>query len=185
MTCCKPACAAAIAALLAFSPAALSQARLTAQDRAALQKLAQADLAEIQAGKLALQKASTPEVRKFGEHMVQEHSKRLAETKALAQARGVKAPARPDGTQQEILKTLRRFSGDDFERRFMALMVEGHQDTLLLVERTARRARDPELKAHALESAGDIKGHLYEARRLYASLAASAGASRPADRRPR
>lgn len=180
--CCTPACAAAMAALLAFSPAAFSQPKPSAQERAALQKLAQADLAEIQAGRLAQQKASTPEVKKFGEHMAQEHSKRLAATKALAQARGVKTPARPDEAQQETLQTLRRFSGEDFERRFMALMVEGHQDALRLVERTARQAKDPALKAHAEESAGHIKEHLYAARRLYASLAASAGASRPPKR---
>lgn len=183
MKCCNPARAAAMAALLAFASPALAQPRLAPQDRAALQRLAQADLAEIQAGRLAQQKASTPEVKAFGGHVAEEHSKRLAQTRALAGSRGVATPSRPDEAQQEMLRNLRRFSGEDFERRFMALMVEGHQDALRLAERTARQAKDPALKAHAEESAGHIKTHLHAARRLYASLAASAGASRPARER--
>lgn len=185
MMSCKPACAAAIAALLVFASPALAQPRLAPQERAALQRLAQADLAEIEAGRLAQQKASSAEVKAFGGHMAQAHAKRLAATGALAQARGVKMPARPDEAQQEALRNLRRFSGEDFERRYMALRVEGHQDALRLAERIAREAKDPGLKAHAEESAGHIKTHLHESRRLYASLAASAGASRPPRRNAR
>lgn len=184
MTSCKPACAAAIAALLASASPAGAQPRLAPPDRAALQRLVQADLAEIEAGRLAQRKASTPEVKAFGAHVAEEHAQRLAETKALAQARGVKAPSRPDEPQRETLRSLGRFSGEDFERRFMALMVEGHQDALRLAERTARQAKDPVLKAHAEESAARIKAHLRASRRLYASLAASAGASRPPRRPP-
>lgn len=185
MTFCKRARAAAIAALLALPFPALAQPRLAAQDRAALQQLAQADLVQIQAGRLAQRKASTPEVKEFGAHMAQEHSAQLARTRALAEARGVRTPSRPDESQLESLRTLQRFSGEDFERRFMALMVEGHQDELRLVERTARQAKDSALKAHAEESAGHTKTHLHAARRLYASLAASAGASRPPSRNGR
>lgn len=181
--------ATALGAALAFSPAAFAQekpggkadsAKVSKQDRQAIQKLAQADMAEIQAGKLAQQKASSPEVKKFGEHMVEEHSKMLEQGKQLAQSKGVKPPAATDKKHQAALKKLQGASGDDFDRRYMAQMVEDHQEALKLAEKTAKDAKDPQLKEHAQKGAGHIKEHLAQARKLYSGLAASAGSSRPA-----
>lgn len=188
MTSFKLALATALGAALAFSPAAFAQEKsggkaapkVSKQDRQAMQKLAQSDMAEIEAGKLAQQKASSPEVKKFGEHMVEEHSKMLEEGKALAQSKGVKPPAATDKKHQAALKKLQGASGDDFDRRYMAQMVEDHQDALKLAEKAAKDAKDPQLKQHAQKGAGHIKEHLAQARKLYSGLAASAGSSRPA-----
>jgi putative membrane protein len=153
--------------------------KLAKQDRDALSKLAQSDLAEVQAGKLAQQKASSPEVKKFGAHMVQEHTKMLEEGAKVAQSKGVTPPKSPDKKHQEALNKLKDASGEDFDRRYMAQMVEDHQDALRLAEKAAKDAKDPEVKAHAEKGVPHIKEHLADARKLYSSLAASAGATRP------
>jgi putative membrane protein len=186
MTAFKLITAAAAAAFLSFSQHAIAQdksakrdagGQMSKQDRQALSRLAQGDMAEIAAGKVAAEKAASPEVKKFGEHMVEEHSKMLEEGKKLAESKGVKPPANPDKKHQSALSKLQKQSGEEFDRNFMAQMVKDHEDALKLAEKTAKDAKDPELKAHAQKGAPHIKEHLEQARKLHASLGSSAGAS--------
>jgi putative membrane protein len=148
---------------------------LAKDDLQALRKFAQADMAEIEAGKVAAQKASSPEVKKYGEHMVQEHMKMLDEGKKLAQAKGVKPPAGPEKKHQDALKKLQGAEGEDFDRRYMRQMVRDHQEVLKLAEKTARDAKDPALKAHAEKGLPHIKEHLESARNIEGSLAKAGG----------
>lgn len=153
------------------------KSQLSKQDRQHLERLAQADMAEIAAGKLAAEKASSPEVKKFGQHMVDEHTKMLEEGRKVAEAKGVKPPSRTDRKHQAALKKLRALSGDEFDRQFMAQMVKDHEDALKLAEKAAEDAKDSEIKAHAGKGAPHIQEHLAEARKLQDSLGASAGSS--------
>jgi putative membrane protein len=185
--------AAAAAMLLAFTlPTALAQEKgakesgakkdaLSRQDRNALQKMAQSDMAEIEAGKVAAQKGSNPEVKKYGEHMVQEHTRMLEEGSKVAKAKGVKPPAGPDKKHQSAVKKLQELSGEEFDRRYMAQMVKDHEDALELAEKTAKDAKDAEVKAHAQKGAPHIKEHLAMARKLHQSLSASAGGNAKKD----
>lgn len=183
MTTFKLITAAAIAAFLAFSvqaqdkSAKRDKAQMSKQDRQALSRLAQGDMAEVAAGKVAAEKAASPEVKKFGEHMVEEHTQMLEEGKKVAEAKGVKPPASADKKHQAALKKLESLSGEQFDRQFMAQMVKDHEDALKLAEKTAKDAKDPQLKAHAQKGAPHIKEHLAQARKLQASLGASAGSS--------
>src|SRR4029077_4031220 len=127
---------------------------------------------EIAAGKVAVEKASSPEVKKYGQQMVEEHGKMLDESRTLAQAKGMKSPAAPEKNQQYALKKLQRLSGEDFDRHYVQQMVKDHEGALKLVEKTAKDAKDPELKAHAQKGAPHIKEHLAMARKLEESMSA-------------
>lgn len=181
MTAFKLTTAALIAIFLAWSQAGVAQQKkpgqLAKQDSQALMRLAQSDMAEIAAGKMAAQKASSPEVKKFGEHMVEEHTQMLEEGRKIAEAKGVQPPAPPDKKHQAALKKLEQQSGEAFDRQFMTQMVKDHEDALKLAEKTAKDANDPQLKAHAEKGAPHIKEHLQQARKLHASLGSSAGSS--------
>jgi len=193
MTYLKIAVAAAAAAVLGFTATTHAQqekstqqsnsakqgksAQVAKQDRQALERLAQSDMAEIAAGKLAAERASSPEVKKFGQHMVEEHSKMLEEGKKIAESKGVKPPANTDKKHQAALKKLQGLEGEAFDKQFMAQMVKDHEDALKLAEKAAKDAKDPEVKAHAEKGAPHIKEHLAQARKLNDSLGASAGSS--------
>jgi putative membrane protein len=194
MTPFKLAVAAAVAAVFAFSlnvqaqsPAAQQEravqgkksgkAQVSKQDRQHLERLAQSDMAEIAAGKLAAEKAASPEVKKFGQHMVDEHSKMLEEGKKVAESKGVKPPANTDKKHQAAIKKLQGLSGEEFDKQFVAQMVKDHEDALKLAEKAAKDAKDPAIKAHAEKGAPHIKEHLADARKLQDSLGASAGSS--------
>ena len=168
--------AVAAAALVAFATAPGAQeakkeasAKKKVSDKHANQ-IAQADLAEVQAGKLGVSKASSPEVKKFAQSMIDDHGKHLGELRTMAKSKGMQLPTAPAKKQQEAMKKLQSASGAEFDKLFMTQMVKDHEDALKLVQDTATNAKDAELKADAEKTAPVIQKHLDEAKRIAASL---------------
>lgn len=131
-----------------------------------LKDLAIANMAEVETGKLALEKAQDPKVKEFAQRMVDDHGKLLDEVKNLAQSKGVDLPSAPDAKHQKVMKKLQSASGADFDREYMRAMVKDHRDALKLTQRTAKGAKDPDLKAAAQKAAPDIQDHLKLAQQI-------------------
>lgn len=129
-------------------------------DAKQMKELAIANMAEIEAGKLALEKAQDPKVKEFAQHMVDDHTKLLDELKQLAQANNVELPGAPDAKHQKLMKKLQGLSGEKFDREYMQAMVKDHRDALKLAQRTAKGAKDEELKSAAQKAAPEIQDHL-------------------------
>jgi putative membrane protein len=166
------AAAVAVGLGLASAHAEDKNAAVSRGDRNAMEKMAQSDLAEVEAGKVAQQKASNDEVKKFAEHMVQEHAKSLEEGKQLASAKGLQPPSAPDRKHKSALEKLQKSDGGSFDRLYMRQMVQDHEDALKLVKKTAKDAQDPQLKAQAEKLAPHIEEHLAQARKISDSLGA-------------
>ena len=161
------ACAALVASsgVLAQSKAKSSLAR---EDQKHFRQIAQANMAEVQAGKLAQSKASSDEVKKFAQHMVEDHSKMLEEQQTMAQAKGVSLPKEPGKAEKSALKKLQSSSGEQFDRSYVEQMVKDHQKALKLVRDTAKGAKDPELKQAAEKAAPEVEKHLEMAKEIAA-----------------
>jgi putative membrane protein len=153
--------------LLAALPlSAISQQKMAQEDQKRFQGLAEANLAEVETGKLAQEKARADEVKKFGEHMVEDHGKMLEEMKQMAEKKGAKVPDKPNKEHQAAMKKLEKASGESFDAAYMQQMVKDHQKALKLAQDTAKNAKDPELKAAAQKAAPDIQKHLKMAQDL-------------------
>jgi putative membrane protein len=144
--------------------------KLAGQDMKFMREMMQANLAEVRAGKMAASKASSGEVKKYGQHMVDDHSKALSENRSLAKAKGVQAPSQPAKKHQEAMKKLDQEKGEGFDKAFMQQMVKDHEDALKLHQDAAKSAKDPQLKAAAEKSVPVIQKHLEEAKQIAASL---------------
>jgi putative membrane protein len=139
---------------------------MSKQDAKLLEELARANMAEVALGKLAEQRASSGDVRQFGKHMVDDHSKMLDQGGKIAKSKNVEPPSSPDKKQQANHKKLEGLSGEQFDRAFMEQMVKDHEQALKLVNQAAQKATDPELKAMALEAVPEVEQHLKMAREL-------------------
>jgi putative membrane protein len=143
--------------IAACSHTAIEAAR---QDAALMEAIARANLAEIAAGNLAVRKAHAPQVRQFGERVVDEHSALLKGGAGLA---GVAVPTTPGARHEPALKQLESLSGESFDRAFMAQMVLHHKETLQLLDQAAVQAADPQLRAHAQRAIPHVERHLAQA----------------------
>lgn len=164
--------AAAIISLLISGSAALAAGKLDRSDAALLKDIAQANIAEVETGKLAIEKSSSPEIKKFAQMMVDDHSKGLAEVKTLASASGTELPDGPDVKHKAAMVEFKTLKGDTFDSRYVKQAGVGdHEATEKLLKKTQAEAKDADLKALAAKMLPIVQAHLQHAQSLAASTA--------------
>ena len=138
------------------------------QDVQLLRDIAHVNHAEIAAGRLAARKAASPQLRKYGQQMADEHGKAQAQTAALAKERGMTLPGSPDSDRTAAAKDLEQLSGEDFDRAYLELAVRDHRDSIRLLQRTAAEAQGNDLRTFAQSALPHVRRHLEAAEQLAA-----------------
>jgi putative membrane protein len=148
--------------VLGFGANSLSHA-----DSSFLKDATEAGLYEIQGSKIALDKATDPQVKSFAQHMIDEHTKANQEIEALASQKGVKLPTSPSVAQQAKLKTLEHWSQSGFDHHYAeGVGVSAHKDAVKLFTKESTDAKDADVKALASKTLPDLQQHLQMAQQL-------------------
>jgi putative membrane protein len=120
---------------------------VSAGDRDFVENITIAGMAEVELGKMAMERGANAEVKKFGDMMVTDHSKAGAELKQIAMKHSIPTPTSLDEKHQDLRTKLSNLRGAEFDREYMNAMVDGHED---VVDRLQTRASEDRL--------GDDKG---------------------------
>jgi putative membrane protein len=136
------------------------------RDAGFLATAAQANLAEVDAGRLALKKSTNSDLKKFAQHMIEDHTQANSDLSDLAHKKGMELPSRTDEAHQKDIARLAEMNGADFDRAYMTLMVNDHVRAVSLFERSAAEASDPEIRAFAKKMLPTLQDHLKMARDL-------------------
>lgn len=144
----------------ATAVAAASKQASTASAQHFLSKATQANLAEVELGKLAAERGESAEVKQFGQKMVDDHGKANKEVESLASQKGVTLPTYVDAAHKAAKARLEKLSGQAFDRAFAAQMVKDHRAAVALFQTQARTGKDPDVKAFAEKMVPDLQGHL-------------------------
>jgi putative membrane protein len=134
---------------------------------------ATANSGEIQEAQLAQHMATNPAVKKFAALMIADHTKMLADGKALA----TKLAITPDSTKSDVsdlakdgqndLKDLKgKKAGKDFDQEYISKQVDTHQKVLDKLNDASKSAKAPELKTAVEESIAKVQGHLTQAKAI-------------------
>jgi putative membrane protein len=121
---------------------------------------ARGNLAEIELGKLAAEKASSEDVKKFGQHMVDDHSKALEELKKIASQKNIQLPSDIDPKEKALRDRLSKLSGPAFDRTYMQAMLRDHRQVVNEFKREATSGKDPDVKTFASTTLPTIEEHL-------------------------
>nr|ALS88907.1 protein of unknown function (DUF4142) [uncultured bacterium] len=141
------------------------QLALNVHDQKFVQQAAQAGIAEVDAGKLASSQGSSDSIKKFANQMVQDHGKANDELKQIAQGKGAIVPDTADRAHRSLLDKLKKLSGPQFDRRYIAdAGVRDHQEAVRLFRDEANKGADPDVKAFAQKTLPVIESHLQMAR---------------------
>ncbi|MBI3369863.1 MAG: DUF4142 domain-containing protein [Burkholderiales bacterium] len=182
----------AVALAAAIAPLALAQtttpttttapaatpAKATHADSAFMKDAAEGGHAEVAASRMALDKASSPQVKAFAQHMVDEHGQVGTELDALAAAKGVKLPSDATLMQKARLKLLGASDGARFDQHYVdGFGVKAHEDAAKLFRKAASNAKDADVRAFAAKTLPTIEQHLRMAKDLEASLSAATKAA--------
>ncbi|AZS23097.1 MULTISPECIES: DUF4142 domain-containing protein [unclassified Caulobacter] len=125
-------------------------------------KMADSDMFEIEAAKLAASRSTNPSVKKFAMMMETAHKKTSDGLKSAISASGVAftAPTMLSKDMQDELDDLSKADAKDFDKEYADAMVDAHQAALNLLQRYAQDGDTPALKTFAAETAPKVQEHL-------------------------
>jgi putative membrane protein len=131
-------------------------------------KVGYINLGEINAARLASQRASRADVKQFAQHLARDHQKANQEMLQLAVKNNWVLAGAIDAKYQALGEKLSRLQGPEFDKEFIQAMVKGHKEAIKLYEAQAKGARDPDAKAYAEKVLPRLREHLKEAEKLAA-----------------
>jgi putative membrane protein len=150
------------------SPAigAATSSPVRTSDRKFIRAAAQGGLAEVELGKLAAEKASSEDVKKFGQRMVDDHGKGADQLKELANQEGITVPQQLSPKDKMLRDRLAKLSGDQFDRAYMANMVKDHTQDVSDFERESKSGKDSAVRDFAAKTLPTLQDHLRQAREM-------------------
>jgi len=158
---------------------AQAQTALSPVDRGFMLEAASDGVAEVELGRLAMQRAASDAVRQFGQRMVTDHGGANQELMQLAQRKGVMLPQQPDAKPRAAIDRLAALTGPQFDQAYMAEMMRDHQADVVVFEREVREGQDPELRAWASKVLGTVREHLRLAADIHSRIAQAPAAVVP------
>jgi len=140
---------------------------LDAGDRKFVTEAAAGGMFEVQASKLAADKATDPALKTFASMLATDHSNANDELKAFASAHNLTLPTSlPKGLQAQLDK-LQKASGKDFDKQYAQIVgIKDHKEDIAKFEKASSEAKNPELKAWVDKTLPTLKEHLAAAQKL-------------------
>jgi len=154
--------------LLAMVPAfaagtaasATAKTKLSGADRTFVMKAAEGGMAEVELGRLAASKGTDPDVKAFGQRMVDDHSKANDKLKAIATEEGVTLPSVLKGEMKTLNDKLSKASGAEFDKMYMSHMVKDHKTDVAEFEKESKNGKDSDVKGFATDTLPTLREHL-------------------------
>jgi putative membrane protein len=143
-----------------------------ASDQQFVTTATQANLAEIDAGRLAKERASNADVQKYAQQMIDDHGKANRELSDIAKKKGFTVPEQTDDDHKKMAADLAELNGSDFDRKYIGMMVKDHVKAVALFEENAKLAKDADLRAFAEKMTPDLRAHLKTARNIAGKIGA-------------
>lgn len=130
------------------------------QDKAFVRKAMEGGMAEVELGQLASQKASSDDVKQFGQKMVDDHTKLNDRMKPVAQQLGVNPPTKLSKKDQEAKTKLESLSGTQFDDAYIRMMLKDHKQDASEFKTEAQNAQNPAVQQAAQQGSQVIDQHL-------------------------
>lgn len=148
------------------------QAEMTRKAQEFADKAAQANMAEIETAKLAVQRASNPDVKAFAQMIVDDHMKAgEALTSAVTTASLSPPPTVLDEFHMRRLNDINEDDGDeDFDSDFINMQIDMHDDAIDLFEDYAQDGQAEALKSFAASTLPSLQAHKTKAEQIRDTL---------------
>ena len=153
-----------------YASPTVSPVALTTSEKEFMANAARGGILEVQLGNLAAQKASSNDVKQFGERMSTDHGQLGQKLQQLASNLGVTLPQDLKPEQQAVVSRLEKLAGKAFDREYMREMVSDHTKDISEFERASSQATNPDIKQFASEALPTLRDHLKSAREIAGKL---------------
>jgi putative membrane protein len=149
---------------------AMSANTSNAPDGDFILEAASGGLMEVELGRYASTNAASARVKEFGRMMVTDHTKANTQLKAIAGKKNVTLPAAPTGKHQTHISDLTAKKGADFDKSYVAMMVDDHKEDVSKFQEEAKNGKDPDVKAFASATLPVLQKHLKSIQAIQAGM---------------
>lgn len=125
-----------------------------------LTKAASGGMLEVELGKQVAARAVTPEVKKFAQQMVADHTKANVELMALAARKNITLPTTLGDDHKKVLKNVLEEKGVKMDQKYMKEMLKDHQEDVKEFTDASINASDPDIKKLAAKNVPILRMHL-------------------------
>jgi putative membrane protein len=146
-----------------------ASAALSSGDRNFVQAATSGGLAEVATAQLVQQRSASPQVRKFADRMIADHTQANSELQQIVEQQDITLSTQPIGKDAAAEAKLRSLNGAAFDRAYLQAAVSDHQQAIALFSREASSGQDPALKAFAQQKLPMLQQHLQLAQSLNSS----------------
>ena len=143
-----------------------SSSDLPVDDNTFVRKAAADGKHEVMLGELAKNQASSPDIKKFGERMITDHTKANQDLMTAAKAANIAIPGGLPDEQTKEYDRFKNLKGAEFDKAYVKHMVDDHDKAVKLFENASRNVKDPGLRDFATKTLPTIKEHLEMAKKL-------------------
>lgn len=119
-----------------------------------------ANLFEIRCSENATTRAITKDVQKLATQLIAAHTKMNTDIETIAANKNITLPNSLGEDQQKKLADLVDKSGIDYDKEFLSMMKDKHEDAERTLEKTSKHAEDAEVKAWAAAALPETRSHL-------------------------
>ncbi len=143
---------------------------VTGGDLAFMNDAAPGGLAEVELGKLALERAASPQVKKFAQQMIEDHSMAGKKLEQLAQLKKVELSPGILPEAKQTKEKLSKLNGENFDREYVKAMLQVHEKDVAAFEAVSKNATDADVKAFAAATTPTLEHHLEMIREIAKSM---------------
>jgi putative membrane protein len=164
-------------AVLAHQENAQKPAHTAVSDTQFAKKAAQGGMAEVKLGQLAQEKGTSDTVKKFGQRMVEDHTKAGDELKRAAAQDNITLPDAISAKDKATYDELSKLSGAAFDRAYARDMVKDHEGDIADFNKEANGGKNAAIKDFATQTLPTLQDHLKEAKEMRQNVSASSPTS--------
>jgi putative membrane protein len=167
------------------STSSADKTTLAAGDEKFIKEAAMGGQAEVELGRLAAMKASNPDVKQFGQRMVDDHGKANMELMDIARRKNVTVATELSGKHKSEYDKLAKLSGAEFDRAYVKLMVDDHKKDVAEFQKLSTSAKDSDLRSFVSQTLPTLQQHLTVIEGLSGEHATSTSGAGSNSSRPR
>jgi putative membrane protein len=139
----------------AVGTAGSAESKVSNGDKDFVKDLAIANTAEIELGRLAADRGANPEVKKFGQTMIDDHTKANDDLTSVASQHSIPVVNELDDKHRDLRDKLAKLQGMEFDREYIDAMVEGHEKVLDKLGSRVDKDTLDKWKAQSTDAAGN------------------------------
>ncbi len=130
------------------------------------QEAASGGMMEVQVGNLAQKDSKNKAIQEYGKMLVDDHTNANNDLKDIASKKNINLPTTVTSDQQDKIDKLSKETGSDFDKDFISMAIDDHQNDIDKFKKAGENITDQDLKDFIVKTLPTLQKHLDKAKEI-------------------